>query len=54
MTKDQLYAISPLDGRYKKKVEVLNKYFSEAAYIQYRIKIEVYWFQTLFENGIRV
>ncbi len=52
MKKDQLYAISPLDGRYKKKVEVLNKYFSEAAYIQYRIKIEVYWFQTLFENGI--
>ncbi len=51
MTKDQLFAISPLDGRYKNKVEELNRYFSEAAYIQYRIKIEIVWFQTFFDSG---
>lgn len=33
-------AISPLDGRYNKSVESLNPYFSEAALMKYRVKIE--------------
>jgi adenylosuccinate lyase len=37
----QLKAICPLDGRYYDKVKNLSKYFSEEAYIRYRIKIEL-------------
>lgn len=46
----QLYAICPLDGRYYKLVEELKRYFSEAAYIQYRYFIEMMWFKFIVRS----
>ena len=34
-------AISPIDGRYRNKVEALAEFFSERALIRYRIRVEV-------------
>ncbi len=42
-------AISPVDGRYRKKVEGLAYYFSEAALINYRIFMETEYFIALVE-----
>ncbi|MFH1296458.1 MAG: adenylosuccinate lyase [Bacteroidota bacterium] len=42
-----LFAISPVDGRYRKSVEKLSDYFSEAAIIRYRIWVEVEYFISL-------
>lgn len=44
-----LYAISPIDGRYRNKVESLGHYFSEAALIKYRVQIEIEYFIALCE-----
>ena len=41
----ELLAISPLDGRYYHKTNKLRKYFSEAAFIRYRIYIEVIYLE---------
>ena len=38
-----LTALSPLDGRYEKKVAGLRAFFSEYALIRYRIQVEVEW-----------
>ncbi len=42
-------AISPIDGRYRKQVERLSYYFSEAALINYRVFVEVEYFVALCE-----
>lgn len=42
-----LTAISPIDGRYRNKVDVLGNYFSEYALIRYRVIVEVRWLQCL-------
>ncbi|MDR2918634.1 MAG: adenylosuccinate lyase [Tannerella sp.] len=42
-----LTAISPVDGRYRDKTEVLSSYFSEYALIQYRVRVEVEYFNML-------
>lgn len=42
-----LTAISPIDGRYRNKVEILEKYFSEKALINYRVRVEVEYFIAL-------
>ena len=42
-----LNAISPIDGRYRNKVEVLENYFSERALINYRVKVEIEYFIAL-------
>lgn len=39
-----LTAISPIDGRYRKKVNHLDEYFSEYALIKYRVLVEVEYF----------
>ena len=44
MILSELTAISPVDGRYRDKVEMLASYFSEFALIQYRVKVEVEYF----------
>lgn len=44
-----LTAISPVDGRYRNKVEKLEEYFSEFALIRYRVQIEVRYFIALCE-----
>ncbi|MFW5658408.1 MAG: adenylosuccinate lyase [Bacteroidota bacterium] len=38
---DALHALSPLDGRYRRHTEPLRHFFSEAALIRYRIRVEV-------------
>lgn len=38
-----LQAISPLDGRYRDKIENLSRYFSEMALQRYRVRVEVEW-----------
>lgn len=42
-----LNSISPIDGRYRKQVEGLAYYFSEAALINYRVFVEVEYFIAL-------
>lgn len=49
MTLNPLTAISPVDGRYRAKTENLADYFSEAALIRYRIRVEVEYFIALCE-----
>lgn len=44
-----LNAISPIDGRYRKQVEGLAYFFSEAALINYRVFVEVEYFIALCE-----
>ena len=38
---DRLTAITPIDGRYHSKTQILSDYFSEYALNLYRIKIEI-------------
>ncbi|KAA3651569.1 MAG: adenylosuccinate lyase [Bacteroidetes bacterium] len=42
-----LHAISPIDGRYFSKVSELSKYFSEAALIKYRVRVEIEYYISL-------
>src|SRR5512141_2548086 len=42
-----LTALSPLDGRYARKVRPLQEHFSELALIRERVAIEVAWLLTL-------
>ncbi len=44
-----LNAISPIDGRYRNKVERLSLFFSEEALIKYRVKVEIEYFIALCE-----
>ena len=44
-----LTAISPIDGRYEKKVDALQAYLSEFALIKYRLFVEISWFIALSE-----
>jgi adenylosuccinate lyase len=47
MDLSMINAISPVDGRYRKQVERLSYYFSEAALINYRVFVEVEYFIAL-------
>lgn len=49
MELDLLTAISPVDGRYRGKTEVLASYFSEYALIRYRVRVEIEYFIALCE-----
>ena len=44
-----LTAISPIDGRYRKVTAALANYFSEAALIKYRVRVEIEYFIALCE-----
>jgi adenylosuccinate lyase len=46
----QLTAISPIDGRYRKKVQHLDDYFSEYALMKYRVLVEIEYFLFLAEK----
>ncbi len=50
MELNNLTAISPVDGRYRKQVAQLDEYFSEYALIKYRVLIEVRYFIFLSEK----
>ncbi len=47
-----LTAISPVDGRYRSKVDGLALYFSEYALIRYRVLVEIEYFITLCEHPL--
>ncbi|NMC38482.1 MAG: adenylosuccinate lyase [Bacteroidales bacterium] len=47
MELNSLTALSPLDGRYRQKVDELDVYFSEFALIRYRLLVEVEYFIAL-------
>jgi adenylosuccinate lyase len=49
MELNYLTAISPIDGRYRNKVDELDRYFSEFGLIKYRLMIEVEYFIALCE-----
>ncbi|MFN3848378.1 MAG: adenylosuccinate lyase [Spirosomataceae bacterium] len=49
MLLNSLTAISPVDGRYRRQVENLAKYFSEFGLIHYRVRVEVEYFIALCE-----
>ena len=44
MELNNLTAISPVDGRYRKQVAHLDEYFSEYALIKYRVLVEIEYF----------
>jgi adenylosuccinate lyase len=47
-----LSAISPIDGRYRSQVEPLASFFSESAFMRYRVLIEVEYFIALTELSL--
>ena len=49
MQLNELTAISPIDGRYRNKVQDLGNFFSEFALIKYRVKVEIEYFIALCE-----
>ena len=44
-----LNCISPIDGRYQQKAEVLSPFFSELGLIKYRVQVEIEYFIALCE-----
>ena len=49
---NELTSISPIDGRYRDSTNELADFFSEYAFIKYRIKIEVFWLIHLVKMDI--
>lgn len=49
MLLEELTAISPVDGRYRRVSKEFAPYFSEAALIQYRVRVEIEYFIELCE-----
>jgi adenylosuccinate lyase len=52
MSLTSLNAISPIDGRYRNKIESLAGYFSEEALIKYRVLVEIEYFISLCERKL--
>ncbi|MCW3091361.1 MAG: purB [Ferruginibacter sp.] len=50
MDLNELTAISPIDGRYRRQLQHLDEYFSEFALIKYRVLVEVEYFFFLAEK----
>lgn len=50
MQLQSLTAISPIDGRYRGKLEHLDAYFSEYALMKYRVEVEIAYFIFLSEE----
>lgn len=50
-TLSSLTALSPLDGRYARQCEVLRGIFSESAFMNARVRVEVEWLIALSEAG---
>ncbi|GGD23640.1 adenylosuccinate lyase [Hyunsoonleella pacifica] len=49
MSLSSLNAISPIDGRYRNKINDLGRFFSEEALIKYRVLVEIEYFIALCE-----
>lgn len=52
MLLNTLNAISPIDGRYRKKTKSLHPYFSEQGLIKYRVQVEIEYFISLCERPL--
>lgn len=52
MTFSSLTAISPIDGRYNNTTRPLSDYFSESAFIKFRVYIEIEYFIALCEENL--
>ena len=50
-TLSSLTALSPLDGRYARQCEVLRGIFSESAFMNARVRVEVEWLIALSHAG---
>ncbi|MYN43511.1 adenylosuccinate lyase [Pseudoduganella sp. FT93W] len=46
-----LSALSPLDGRYAGKTDLLRPILSEAGFMHHRVKVEISWLQALSQAG---
>ena len=46
-----LSALSPLDGRYAAKTDILRPILSEAGFMHHRVKVEIAWLQALSQAG---
>jgi len=49
---NSLTAISPIDGRYRKECEELSNYFSEFAYLKYRLQTEIKYLNAISKIGV--
>jgi adenylosuccinate lyase len=49
MNSNSLHTVSPIDGRYARHTSDLSAYFSEAALIRYRVRVEIEYFIALCE-----
>ena len=47
-----LTALSPLDGRYAKRIDMLRNWFSEAAFMRHRVSVEIHWLIALGQSGL--
>ena len=47
-----LEAVSPMDGRYRRAIAPLSAYFSEAALIRYRVRVEIEYLLALADLGL--
>ena len=52
LSEHELFAICPLDGRYRNRIRELEKYVSEAALIRHRVLVEVLWFKKLCSESV--
>ena len=52
MELNTLSAISPIDGRYRNKVDNLATYYSEFGLIKYRVKVEILYFTALCDKKV--
>ncbi len=48
-----LFAISPIDGRYREITENISEYFSEYAFIKYRVIVEIDWLKYFLKNILK-
>src|SRR3954462_6835743 len=46
-----LSALSPLDGRYAGKTDLLRPILSEAGFMHHRVNVEISWLQALSQAG---
>ena len=53
MQMNTLYSISPIDGRYYDKVKNLSQYFSEYAFMKYRVRVEILYLLALSKLSLK-
>jgi len=47
---EALFAVGAIDGRYRSRTRKLANYFSEAALIRYRLRVEIEWYLALADH----